>query len=437
MESIMKNIPCLIIALLTVANVSATEQVTKPTREQIIEFLEEEHRDRPLMEEEKGRWRGRERIDLVKRFGTNFTGLDLSGIDFKAFERSIFALGVDFSGCNMQGTIFPWESVLIGCNFTDTNLTDVNFLECELNYSNFSHAELSKTLFSYCNMQNVLFTDLDARTCDFRATDFSGAKQMNTDFSQANFLWGMNFSNANLTGAKLNHVDLSGIQFRGANLKDVQFRNSNLRLADFTSAHLEGTDFTGANLNAALFRWNGGIDEPQWRALTKQTARWKYDLNERFSDFLNINYYPFCLLTVLLVVIFSVMGLCQWNAELRTFVIGHALTRSFVTAFLANCFALFSTFCTLLMMFSGGHPVRQMSLGNMDAWSAWLHFFPIPLFGLLISIVVSFVLVLFMFSRLIWKRGDNRPWKLFLYLLLTLIHCLLAFNWLFMFMPDA
>jgi len=74
---------------------------------------------------------------------------------------------------------------------------------------------------------------------------------------------------------------------------------------------------------------------------------------------------------------------------------------------------------------------------RMEIWRAWLHFFPIPVFGLLICIVLSFVLLLFAFVLLFRKQNGDRPWKLFLYLVLTLVHSLLALNWLFMFMPDA
>jgi hypothetical protein len=78
-----------------------------------------------------------------------------------------------------------------------------------------------------------------------------------------------------------------------------------------------------------------------------------------------------------------------------------------------------------------------MSLGNMDAWRAWMYFFLIPLLGLLICTIISFVLILFVFFRLFWTRDDSQPWKLFLYLILTLVHCLLAFNWMCLFLPDA
>ena len=72
----------LLVSLLTVMNVCAAEYGTKPTREQIIAFLEDWRNNHPLTEAEKQDWKKREKIDLVKQFGTDFTGLDLSGIDF-------------------------------------------------------------------------------------------------------------------------------------------------------------------------------------------------------------------------------------------------------------------------------------------------------------------------------------------------------------------
>ena len=137
--------------------------------------------------------------------------------------------------------------------------------------------------------------------------------------------------------------------------------------------------------------------------------------------------YPGCLLIVAVVVIFSIVGLRSKEGK----------TRPFIFACCLNGFAVFSTLCTFLMMFSGGHPVRQMSGGNMDAWSLWLSFFPIPMFGLMLCVIFSFVLVCITLVPLFWKPNDSRQWTFFAYQGLTLAHVLLAFNWLVMFMPDA
>jgi uncharacterized protein YjbI with pentapeptide repeats len=423
----------LVICILSATNAFASEQDTKPTREQIIEFLEDYKKNHPITDE-KQKWDNREKINLVEQFGTDFTGLDLSGIDLRdGIGYGIVASGADFSGCNFQGT-YLFGSILTGCNFTNADLTDAQLRFCALGNADFSRAKLDRTGFGYNSMRGVLFTDLDARTCDFSSVDFREAKLMRTNFTQAVFRWGNDFQNADLTEANLSDADLSGVQFCGANLKNVSFRSSDLHLADFSGANLEGTDFTGADIDAAIFVDVKGIDEASRQALEKQAARWWYDLKENFADCLTVAFYPSYLFTLILATICSIVGLIQKH-EKHGIIIGHALSRFFVTAFFLNGFAVFSAFCTFLMMFSGGHAVRQMS-GNMNVWSAWLQFFPIPALGLCFCIGCSFVLLLAVFVSL-FKWRENRPWRLFFYMMLTLIHCLFAFNWLMMFMPDA
>jgi len=430
MKTILLQYALFLLCISVITSVSAAEPAAKPTREQIIEFLEEYKNNHPLTEEEKQAGREkREKIDLVKRFGTDFTGLDLSGINFRETERGVIAAGIDFSDCNLQGTVFAWDIVLTGCNFTNADLTDTKFWFCELENANFSQAKLDETAFSYSNMRKVLFADLDARTCEFSAVNFVEAKLMNTDFSGARFEHVNVFTKSDLTRADFStaYLDFAYLIFSGANLTHADFRNTNLRLADFTDAHLEGTDFTGANLDAAIFTGVTGIDDVQRQALEKRAARWWYDLKAGISDFLTAAFYLVYPLVIILAVASSLIGLRKKENK----------TRSFIIACLLNGFAVFSTFCTLLMMFSGGHPVRQMSQGNYDAWSFWLHFFPIPALGLLLAIVCSFVLMLIALVALFRRQRGERPWRLFFYLVLTFVHCLFAFNWLIMFMPDA
>jgi len=163
------------------------------------------------------------------------------------------------------------------------------------------------------------------------------------------------------------------------------------------------------------------------QALRKQAARWRYDLQMGIRDFFSAIFLPLHLSVIILAVIFSIFGLCAKEAK----------TWSFKIALFLNGFAIFSTLSTLMMIFSGGHPVRQMSQGNYDAWSAWLHFFPIPLFGMLAVNLISYFLVLLFLILLVFRRREYYTWGLFFYLLLTVIHAITAINWLIMFMPDA
>lgn len=201
----MKDIQCLIIAIAALANVFAWELAAKPTREQIIECLEEAN---------KVEWEAREKVNLVERFGSDFSGLDLSGIHFRVpYVRGI-ASGADFSHCNMQGITFDHMS-LEDCNFSNADLTNAKFLFCSLDNADFSHVQLHQTQFAGTDMLNVLFTDLNVATCRFDGTDFSAAKLMNTDFSQATVIHGR-FSRADLSGANLSNITLWYAKFQDA-----------------------------------------------------------------------------------------------------------------------------------------------------------------------------------------------------------------------------
>ena len=429
---VMKNVfafsVSLILCVLTASNACTVEQNTKPTREQIIEFLEDYRNNHPLTEAEKRvGWDKREKVDLVKQFGTDFAGLDLSGLDFRIEARRVVASGADFSYCNMQETAFDGAE-LVQCKFTHTDLSHAMLRCCELKNADFSNARLSETEFLYSNMQNTLFADLDASTCEFYGIDFAEARLMKTNFSQAVFDMGSDFQRADLSDANMTNTTFHLYShFQDANLNNVNFTNAYLALADFSGANLEGADFTGANLYAALFIDVRGIDDAQRKALERRSARWFYDFVQNSYKISRLWFYPGCLLTLIFAVICSITGIRSKEKK----------TRSFMIAFLLNGFAVFSTFCTFLMLFSGGHPVRQMSGGNYNAWSTWLHFFPIPMLGLMICIVCSVVLIFIVLIRLILNRNNVQPWRLFFYQVLTLTHCLFAFNWLIMFMPDA
>ncbi|MDR1268976.1 MAG: pentapeptide repeat-containing protein, partial [Planctomycetaceae bacterium] len=411
----------------------AAEHDTKPTRQQVIEVLEDCRNNYPPTEEEKSvAWYKRIKFNLIGRLGTDFSGLDLSEIDFKRLERGVFTSQADFSNCNMRGISF-YGAVLHNCNFTNTDLTNAKFWFCEFQGTDFSHAKLKNTEFSYCNMQNVQFSGLNAGSpffegySFFEAVNFSNAQLRNTNFRGAKFKHHSHFSNADLLGADMRDTVLYGDEFQGANLKNVKFRNTDLRFADFTGANLEGTDFTEANVDGAIFSDVQGIDDTQRKSLESRSGRWWYNLSQNFYNFLKVIYFPAYLLISILIIFFSLFGLLQKDKK----------TSYFIIAVLSNGFAFFSTFCTFCMIFSGGHPVKQMSQGNYDAWSDWLHFYPFPLFGLMICIFVIGIILLIVFCQLIYRSNKSQHRKLFLYQILTLIHCLLAFNWLLMFMPDA
>lgn len=398
----------------------------KPTRTQIIGFLEDYRERHPLSENEKTlAVQDREKVDLVKRFGTDFSGLNLSGIDFRILERGVILSGVDFSGCDMQGVFF-YGSVMNDCDFSQADLIGAGFWFCEFENANFDRVKLHQTKFAYTKLKNSVFARLDASTSKFESVRFVESNLTGTNFSGAGFEHGKRFTDSDLSGAAFWGANLRFADFHGAVLKNVDFSHADLTLVDLTDADIEGVNFHGANLKHADFSAAKGIDETKRKALEKLTGRWWYDLKTEVYGFLCVVYLPGFVAVVIAVLIFTAVG---YRKDKKS--------RSFGIAAFLNGFALFSTFCTIMMLFSGGHPVRQMSMGNYDAWRQWMHFYPIPLFGMMLCVLVAGFMSIVFFAFVTHKYGGTRPWRLFFYQILTLTHCLYAINWLIMFMPDA
>ncbi len=262
-KTVVRITSCLVLCLIVLEVLSLTlaaEENEKPTRTDVIAFLEKCRENMPLtQEEEKIAWRNREKIDLVKQFGKDFTGLDLSGIEFKQEVRGVVALNADFSHCNLQDSDFN-NAVLRGARFVGTNLKNANFSYAFLENADFTEAQLDSTRFSSAEMANVTFIGLNATMCEFQFIKFQGARLMGTDFSGAHFACCGDFQTANLTGANLSDTSLEYAKFCEAILKNVHLVRADLYLADFSGANLEGADFTDAYLDAALFTEAKGID---------------------------------------------------------------------------------------------------------------------------------------------------------------------------------
>lgn len=398
---------------------------TKPSREHIVAFLDE-YRNAPLSEEEKKvGWNERKKVDLVEKFGSDFSNLDLSSIDFDLKTRKVLANGADFSGSDMQAVRFDGAE-LRGCRFIETDLRNAMLRYCKCENADFSDSKIPGTRFLFSEMQNVVFRNLDAKQGSFLSIDFSGSDLSGTNFSGAEFWYGGEFNRANLAGTDLSGVHLENAEFVETRLNNAKFLKTHLSKADFSRADLEGADFTGAKLYAAVFDDVKGIDATRKRSLESRSMKWFYDFTVVGWEFLEMIFFPGFIATVLSVLVFSIYGLTRKEKS-----------KLFVTALVSNAFALFSTACTLLMLFSGGHPVRQMSLGNMDAWSDWLHFWPILAIGMLAAITVSLVVFVVYLSRLAMRKTIIHPWLAMFYLLLTILHTFWALNWLGMFMPDA
>ncbi|GHT46568.1 hypothetical protein FACS189454_07920 [Planctomycetales bacterium] len=421
-----------VLILFFVVNLSADEPAAKPTREMVIAFIEKGMNE-PLTEEEKQLAPSkRKHVDIAEQFGNDFTGLDFSHIEWGGYlstvTRILFANGSTFSQCQFtESTIYGGR--LNHCRFDRADLTDAFFYSCKFDHADFSNAKLMNTRFNWCSFKNTNFSYLELPSCTLWGCDFSNADVSGTNFSGVEFsCFHETFEAANATGANFSTADLSDANFRKACLKNVCFSSAKLYRADFTGANLEGADFMGANLYAAIFDDVSGIDKPTRQNLEKRAARWLYQLHETIYDVWQMIWiYVFFLIFIILCI------QTVWVVRKKRY------SYFYYGAFGCNAVAVFSTLSTLVMLlimiFTGAHPVRQMS-GDMEIWSAWFHFFPIPGIGLLLANAVSYLLFIIFLLTLLFRR---RYWSfsLFCYLLLTALHCFLAFRWLGLFMPDA
>lgn len=414
-----------LVSVFSLRIISAQETPKKPTREKIIEFLDE-YRNKPLSEEEKKvGWDKRELVDLVARFGTDFTELDLNSVDFDLKNRKVLAQGADFSHSNMQDAQFD-GAVLRGCRFVGTNLSRALIRCCECQNADFSDSILEGTRFPYPEMQNVKFANLDATSCTFFGIDFSGSDISGTNFSGVVFDYSTKFNRTNATGTNFSGADLEETDFISTNLKNADFSGTNLKTAVFSKSNLEGCNFSGAVLYGALFEDVEGINEAQIKSLKSRSMRWFYDLTVSTWSVMESLFYPGYFLCMLIVIVYSVKGIL-WKER----------STLFSTAIFCNSVALFSTLCTVLMLLSGGHPVRQMSLGNMDMWSFWLRVWPVlacVMLAVIACLIVAFIICV---SILTMRRKIVHPWGTLFYLLLSIAHAFFALNWLSMFAPDA
>jgi hypothetical protein len=134
-----------------------------------------------------------------------------------------------------------------------------------------------------------------------------------------------------------------------------------------------------------------------------------------------IAFYLGYLLTLILVVICSIAGLVEKDKTTGKTIIPASHSRSFVIACSINGFAFIVACNTLMMMLFGAHP-----------------FGVIFMLGLMFCVICSFVLILIVLTRLIYNfynRNTPQSWRLFLYQVLTLVHCLFACPVSVMFIP--
>ncbi|CAF4361465.1 unnamed protein product, partial [Rotaria magnacalcarata] len=135
------------------------------------------------------------RNDFPPEFRLDLSGADLNGVEFGTSSKTrcvlndvylprILASNILFSGCELDRS-----------NFEESVMDRSQFYNCSLGFSKFQNANLEKTIF-HGNM--------------YWKTDFSGSSLIQASFTNSNWLYFVNFTNADLFGSDITEYNLMG-----------------------------------------------------------------------------------------------------------------------------------------------------------------------------------------------------------------------------------
>jgi len=144
---------------------------------------------------------------------------------FDGFKGPMFSCRI-FTKLIRDGATFS-GAILIGANFSVSNLEGADFTHANLQGTNFSGAHLERANFYNANLEG---------------SDFTGA-----------YLQDAKFLNAQMKGAKFNTRHLQRADFNLACMQGAEFMSSNLEMASFSVSHIEGVNFSNAHLEGAQF----------------------------------------------------------------------------------------------------------------------------------------------------------------------------------------
>jgi uncharacterized protein YjbI with pentapeptide repeats len=218
-------------------------------------------------------------MDLIARFGTDYTGLDLSGVDFRgahAVGLETNLQGADFSGANLQGAEFG-AALLDGVDFTGANLSKAQFVTASLRQAIFRKARLAGAHFQEC--------------------DLAGAQFQQVTLTDATWA-GYQFQGADLTGANLSSMSLRSANFKNATLRAANLSGCRLEESDFTGADLAGADLSRASFRGANFHRTQGLEDKELARLVTESGFWELARKKWITDFMDSPLFALCLLVL-------------------------------------------------------------------------------------------------------------------------------------------
>ncbi|MFT5522286.1 MAG: hypothetical protein ACI9HK_000229 [Pirellulaceae bacterium] len=278
-------------AMLLLVLIAAVAQAERPTRKQVQAYA-------MLCTNAKVQ------ADFIRKFGTDFSGLDLAGINFRgphAVSLETNLRGADFSNSNLTGAKFG-AAELHGANFTSANLTNTTFTTGTLIGANLTNATLTGSGFHTCNMQGITAENTDWTTSDLTGSRLDGAELSGCKFTaltKGRGNWGNNFSGSKLVGTEFRNLSMQHADFSSADLSGADFTAANLEQADFSDANLTDAVFDGASVGAAIFANSQGLSDQQRDELTGQAKRWHFDTTNNVKWFLDSPVFPLSLMLVI------------------------------------------------------------------------------------------------------------------------------------------
>jgi uncharacterized protein YjbI with pentapeptide repeats len=391
----------------------------KPTREQIVALAEQCQQQKT-------------RMDLVKEFGTDFTELDLSGVDFRGYyyvNNETILRNADLRGCNLAGAKFG-SAILDGSDFTGASLKNADFVTASLRRAILVDVNLAGTRLYQSDLSGAKLTNADLSQADITGSKFAAADLAHATISGAkNEYWWSDFSSANLTDANLAGMQLTGARFENSVLRRANLVEANLHQCDFMGADLTGADFEGANVDAAVFRDSRGLSANDRQRLETLARRPLFELKAGTVEFLKAMHF-----LAYLAIVMALAGM-----SIRAFRLPNTPGAVQVAAGV-NVLALLPAIASIILLGAGAHPTAQLNAGSAAAmgwWSIWFHIWPLLMLDILACLCVAVVTVLiFLVTHLRWSRFKAAKLA-FLYTVLTVVHCLFAVQWILGSTPDA
>jgi uncharacterized protein YjbI with pentapeptide repeats len=152
--------------------------------------------------------------------------------------------GMSYNGCVIQpyGDCSGLGEALTGTDFTELDLQGIDFQGDNLSDSTFNGANLNGANLAGTTLNGASFNDVQASNAAFQDSSFYGATALNGNFTGSSFenadLNWSNFSGANLTKAHL------GTWEENAILDNANLTHATVFSVNFNWAHLENTNFS-------------------------------------------------------------------------------------------------------------------------------------------------------------------------------------------------